>query len=71
MLTTHHECAPVTVQAKTSQRSIMRIDFPTHPVGPWTPTPFWLFWKSPERRRHWQWVVDWRGCNCSFVWQYR
>ncbi len=48
----------------------MIIDFPEHPVGEWQATPWWLFWRPSMRRRHWQWVVDHRGCECVYIWQY-
>jgi hypothetical protein len=48
----------------------MNIDVPDHPVGEWLPTPRYLFWKPRNRRRHWRWVIDWNGCECTYYWHY-
>jgi hypothetical protein len=49
----------------------MKLDLPDHPVGLWRRTPPWLFWKPRYRRKHWRWLIDHRGCECIYVWEYR
>lgn len=51
-------------------KSGMRIDFPNHPNSHWQYRPWWLFWRPQFRRRHWRWIVDHRGCECVYYWQY-
>jgi hypothetical protein len=59
-------------QHMTPAPPVMRIDFPAHPVGPWQVTPWWLWlWRPWFRRRHWRWVVDHHGCECTYYWEYR
>lgn len=49
---------------------LMKINFPDHPIGPWKKTPRWMWW-CREKRLHWRWTVDWRGCVCTHEWEYR
>jgi len=49
----------------------VKIDFPNHQLGPWLIVPVWRFWKGHIRRKHWRWIVDHRGCQCMWYWEYR